>query len=233
MRACAQQGGDVARGQWLPTGAPAVMRWRDILTLQRSDLGIFSAPEYLSGRLYSPRKYSYVGLLHVSSFSDVMGVFQPPPDNVYAASDKVMGAPAARDRSPLSETLQKWSIRLCVAYTALAIAGTLFCILESAMSLLFERPAFADANLVATALAVGFYSTVFLSLHRIVDPYTPGFWMPRLILPALLVFFVLGFVLVDWACMRMGRHGLAAKCIQWALAGYTLFACCLFIGFLS
>lgn len=233
MRECAKMNGNVASGQWLPEGAPSVMRWSDILTLQKSDLGVLSAPEYLRGKLYALRRYSYMGLLHVSSFTDVLGNFQPPNGHVFEDSNKLIGAPAARDRSPRSQTLQVWSVRMCLVYSALAVAGTIFCILFSGLSLAFLRPPFADSNVVLTALAAGFYSTVFFSLHKLQDPYTPGFWMPRLILPALLVFFCLGFVFLDSAYRRLQRFGAAANALVWAFTGYTLVACTVFAGFLS
>jgi hypothetical protein len=84
-----------------------------------------------------------------------------------------------------------------------------------------------------TALAVGFYSTVFFSLHRLADPYTPGFWMPRLILPALVVFLSLGFVAVDSACRHFERHRLARSVVPWTFTVYTIAACAVFVGFLT
>ena len=233
MRECERQNGNVATGQWLAKGAPAVMRWSDILTLQRSDLELLSAPEYLRGKLYAFRKYSYPGLLHVASFTDVLGSFQPPPDNAFEASNKLIGAPAPRERSPHSQALQELSVRLCLVFSALAVVGTIYCTIRSALWLLFRRPPFADSTLVITALAVGFYSTIFLSLHRLEDPYTPGFWMPRLILPALVVFLGLGFVALDRASQHLDRWAAARRAFLWAFTGYTLGVCALFVGFLS
>lgn len=233
MRECERQNGNVASGQWLPEGAPSVMRWSDILTLQRSDLELFSAPDYLRGKLYASRKYSYLGLLHVSTFTDVLGNFQPPPDNAFEASNKLIGAPAARDRSPLSQALQEWSVRLSLVFSALAIAGTAYCAVRSGLALFPGRPPFPEAIVVLTALAIGFYSTVFFSLHRLADPYTPGFWMPRLVLPALVVFLGLGFVMLDSACRRLDRHGLARSVVPWTFTGYTIAACAIFVGFLT
>ena len=57
--------------------------------------------------------------------------------------------------------------------------------------------------------------------------------MPRLILPALLVFFCLGFVFLDSAYRRLQRFGAAANALVWAFTGYTLVACTVFAGFLS
>ena len=233
MRECAKMNGNVASGQWLPEGAPSVMRWSDILTLQKSDFGVLSAPEYLRGKLYALRRFSYMGLLHVSSFTDVLGNFQPPSDHVFDDSNKLIGAPAARDRSPRSQALQVCSVPPVPYLLGPCRCGNPLLHPPQRPLLVFQRPPFADSNTVLTALAVGFYSTVFFSLHRLQDPYTPGFWMPRLILPALLVFFSLGFVLLDSECRRLERFGAVANALTWAITGYTLAVCAVFAGFLS
>jgi hypothetical protein len=233
IRECERLKGDVATGQWLPRGAPAVMRWSDILTPQRSDLRLLSAPEYRGGKLFGFRSYSYMGLLHVSSFTDVMNIFQPPPDTVPTDWESRTEDPVPKQRSALSQALQEGTVRLCIPFSALAVAGTLACVVLGAFSLLFGRALVADATLVLTALATGFYSTILFSLHRLGDPYTPGFWLPRLVLPALLVFFCLGFVLISLVNRRLGVPKRARNAILWLVSGYTLAACLAFIGFLG
>lgn len=228
MRACERQGSDITTGQWLPKGAPSVMRWSDILELKASDVKLLSAPGYLEGQLYGRRNYSYIGLVHVSAFTDVLGYFQPPADTVPTAWGRRTQEPMPRERSALSQHLQVASVRWCLPFTALAIAGTALVAFLGAASLVQRRPLVPDAAGVLTALSLGYYSLVFFSLHRLGDPYTPGFWLPRLILPALLVFYCLGFVAVDWSCARLGR----GTAVRWAVAGYTLVACALFAGFL-
>ena len=224
--------GDVATGQWLPAGAPSVMRWSDILTPQRSDLGIFSAPGYLSGRLYGFREYSYPGLLHVASFSDVLDIFQAPADAVPRDWDHRTQVPFARRRTPASQALQEASVRMGVVFSALAVAGTLACGALGVLSLATGRPRIGDSTLVITALAAGFYATIFLSLHRLGDPYTPGFWLPRLVLPALLVFFCLGFVFLDLVVRPRAAGGWKGPAL-WAAFAYTAAACAVFAGFLA
>jgi len=232
LHECAKLNGDVAVRQWLPKGAPSVMRWRDILSLQKSDLKILDAPEYLRGELYGFRKYSYLGLLHVASFTDVLGYFQPPPASVSTAWSERTEGPFARERTALSRALQVGSVRLCLIYTLLAIAGTLFCLVAGGLSLGLRRPLLADANVVLAALAAGYYSVIFFSLHRLGDPYTPGFWLPRLVLPALVVFLALGFVLLDVLCRPLERRPAILRTFLFVCGGYTLVACLCFVGFL-
>ncbi|MGA2016847.1 MAG: hypothetical protein ABSH26_07800 [Opitutaceae bacterium] len=232
MRECAKARGDLAVGQWLPEGAPSVMRWKDILELKKSDLGLLSAPDYFGGGLYGFRRYSYPGLVHVSSFTDVLNYFQPPPETVPTSWGKRADRPMARERSLISQFLQVASVRLCLVYSALAVAGTLLLTVLCSLSLLLRKPVLADATVAMTALAIGFYSVVFFSLHRLSDPYTPGFWLPRLVLPALLVFLCLGFVALELAHRHTARCRILFKWLINALALYTLAACLIFAGFL-
>jgi hypothetical protein len=218
---------------WLQKGEPSVMRWSDILLLKRSDLSLLSAPDYFRDKIYEERKHSYLGLLHVSSVTDVMDLFQAPPGKVSTDWLQRTRKPFFRERTALSQALQTWSDRWCLVYSALAIAGTLFCGFLSGKSLLLRRPFLPNAAIVMTAMAVGYYSPILFSLTRLVDPYAAGFWLPRLVLPALVVFFGLGFVMLDSLYERLGRRQPALKALLGAFTGYTLVACLLFIGFLA
>jgi len=223
----------LSRKPWLPKDLPPAMRWSDMLTLQGSDLRLLSAPDYYGGALYGFRTYSYIGLLHVSSFTDVLECFQPPAGTGSTDWDKTTVDPIRRKRSALSQSLQTVAVRWCVIYSALAIAGTLYCVVRSGLSLLLGRPLLADATVVITALATGFYLPIFFSLHELTNPYASGYWMPRLIMPALLVFYGLGFVMIDSACLYLDRLGRAPNFFLRLFSGFTLAVCLLFIGFLS
>jgi hypothetical protein len=225
-------GGEVTNRQWLPKGAPSVMRWRDILLLQSSDIGVLQAPGYFRDALYSRRKFSYPALLHLSSVTDVSDLFEAPPEEIAAATNAGNLGDFQRERSPRSQDLQVWSVRLCLVFSALAVAGTLLCGVLGILFLVLWRPGLPEPATVITALAAGFYSTVFLSLHRLGDPYTPGFWLPRLVLPAVVVFYLLGFVLLDLAFRRVGFLQRASRALLPLFAGYTLAVCVLFVGFL-
>lgn len=232
-RESAKAGSYSSTGQWLPKGSPSVMRWSDMLTLKASDMRLLSAPDYLQGMLFGFRTYSYLGLLHVSSFTDILNCFQRPPETVspdwYPRTEELK----IRPRTHLSQALQTLSVRWCLGFSVLGMAGTLYCVFRSAQWLVKGGAAVADAIVVLTTLAVGFYSPIFLSLHRVAHPYTAGYWTPRLILPALLVFLCLGFVLIDAACRLLERVKVSPNPLLLLISGYTLVACLLFIGFLT
>jgi hypothetical protein len=218
---------------WLKNGEPAVMRWRDILLLKENDLRLLSAPEYFRDKIYEVRKYSYLGLLHAYSFTDSMNLFQPPPDSTSTDWGQRAHMPFPRDRTARSQTLQMWSVRWCLVYSALAVAGTLSCGALTAWSLLRRVPLIPDATVVIAVLAVGFFSPVFLTLTLVNDPYAGAYWSPRLVLPALLVFLSLGFVALDLLCQQRARCRRVPRLFLHFCAGYTLVACLLFVGFLS
>src|SRR5271165_3583245 len=85
----------------------------------------------------------------------------------------------------------------------------------------------------APALALGFYSPVFFALTLLNDPYEAGYWLPRLVLPALVVFFSLGFAALDFLYQSLARWRGAPRAFLNVFAGYTLVACLLFVGFLT
>lgn len=234
MRASAHDKGSVTDQQWLTKGAPSVMRWRDQLLPQRSDLRLLrAAPEYEKDRLYGFREFSYLGLIHSSSFVDVLNFFQPPPSGVATDWGHRTQDPFPRTRTDLSQELQTFSVRWSLPFSVLALTGTIAIIVLTLRSLQSGESLVPEAVMVMTSLASGFYSTVFFSLHRINDPYTAGFWLPRLVLPALLIFFCLGFVFLDLLFRHVAvRRQILDPCLSLFL-GYTLVACGFFAGFLA
>lgn len=218
---------------WLPKGAPPVMGWRDILVPKRNDEGLLSAPEYFRDKVYENGKYSYPALLHLSTFTDTMDIFQPQPGDFPAQVYRLSVVPANRHRSERSRVLQVWSVRWCLVYSALALAGTVYCGVLGMASLLTRRPLIENATLVITALAAGFYCPILLSLTRVTEPYTGGYWLPRLALPSIVVFLCLGFVMLDRLWRGQGRPQPVPGPLLFALTGYTLVACALFAGFLA
>lgn len=218
-------------GHWLAPDEPPVMRWSDILLLKKSDLGIFSAPEYYRDEVYGYRKYSYAGLVHLSALTDCQSFFQPPPPEIDPAGFAPAPYEFQRVRAPLSQFLQSWSARWNLPFSILAVLGTLVCGALATVSLLRSAPLVPPVIIVLTLLALGFYGPIFLNLHRVGDPYTAGYWVARLVMPALLVFYLLGFVLVDLACRRLASTA-AAHRIALGFAGYTFVGCALFVSFL-
>lgn len=229
---------DAARGgapstHWKRPGDASAMRWSDLLTLQQSDAGIFSAPQYFQDRVYGFRKFSYMGLVHLSSFTDSQNFFQKPPAKISASWRQRSNDGFLRERTPWSQALQQASVAWCVPDSILAIAGALGFGALALLALAFPRRALlTPAALIVTALAWGFFGPIFFNLPRVGDPYTAGYWLPRLVLPGLLMFFALGFAGVDFALRRLRCPPAVAKTVEIACLAHTAVACALFAGFL-
>jgi hypothetical protein len=229
---CLETGkGGGLHSHWLAPGEPAVMRWSDILLLKKNDRAVFSAPEYYRDEVYDYRKFSYAGLLHLSALTDCQSFFQSPPPDFDRAAFTRAPYEFRHVRSPRSQWLQSWSVRWSLPFSLLAVLGTVACAVLTGIALFRPVPLLSSGLMVLTLLALGFYAPIFLNLHRVGDPYTAGYWVARLVMPALLVFYLLGFVLVDLACRRFASPA-AARRIALGVAGYTFVGCALFVSFL-
>lgn len=218
---------------WLPPEAPSVMRWRDILLPQASDVGLLSAPQYFRDRLYENRKYSYIGLVHIATFTDCLNYFQPPPQEIRTDWSARQQDDFQRKRGFYSRVVQRLSVRGSLPYTLMAITGTILCLLLSIPAILNRSTLIPKPAGLLCLLAVGFYSPILLSLPRIAEPYLAGYWLPRLIMPSLLVFLLLGFVLLEAMGARIDLIGKRIKTINLVVLVYTTVICVIFICFLS
>ncbi|HEY1765218.1 MAG TPA: glycosyltransferase family 39 protein [Opitutaceae bacterium] len=230
MRQVLQNNGSVEGAIWNPKFAPPPMRWRDLLLFQASDSKLFAAPDYFRGELFWPRAYSYPALLHVACFSDLLGNFQTP--RVTTDWKHRSQVYVYRWRSPLSQVLQEISVASGLIFSALAVVGLAVCGVMSVLALATDKPRIPLAVTVLTLLALGYYVPQFYSLHYLARPYSLGYWLPRLIIPSLVVFFILGFVLLDLAAGRLERSRRNSGPLLIGFAGYTLACCAIYCGFL-
>lgn len=225
--------GATTYGHWKASGTPSIMRWEDILLLKPNDRRLFSAPEYFRDKLYENRAYSYAGLLHITSFTDSQNYFQTVPDGISTGLRNRVQLDPGRKRAGLSKRLQVWSVRWNLPLSVLALAGTVVVLMLAVPVLLFGWNVIAPGAAVLVALGFGVYAPIFFSFTQLDDPYTPGFWLPRLVLPALLVFLCLGFVLLDAVQSRLARWPRLQTLLPRLALAHVLIACGLFVGFLG
>ena len=79
----------------------------------------------LRGEVYDTRKYSYPGLLYLSTFTDVSNFFQGPPPGLPVGWHERLQAPPERGRTAWSQRLQIWAMHLSLPLALAAVAGTL------------------------------------------------------------------------------------------------------------
>jgi hypothetical protein len=174
---------------WQGTGE---MTLRNAVGLKFSDARIFAAPTYwrLARRdgkvilpLLVPNDFTYPALLHLGTFTDVLD---------YSRSDGRSG--------PRPEP-QKTSARVAVRFGVLFSLGAVLTVgafwLRVATACFRPRIMPGAPALVWSALGAVWYLPIVFVLPFIYNVYGWGYWLPRLVVPALWVFFLTFFATVD------------------------------------
>jgi hypothetical protein len=211
MRLSERANGTTAVSQWLAPGEPTQMNVADILLLKRADRELLRAPQYFQDGLYEPHRYSYPGLVHLAMFTDVLNYFQEKPrlsehwDKHTRASD---GLPRAREATIWSPI----AVTAALPVSAAALLGALWCSVASLAWLAGKRGRAVMPLAVISLLACSFYAPIILNITKVKCPYSCGYWLPRLVMPSLLSFLILGFVIVDRAIAALPRgRGICAR----------------------
>jgi hypothetical protein len=196
------------------------MSWRSLVMFHRADVDVLRAPSYaerisLHGaevyNLLENNRHSYPALLHLSMFTDPMNIYQSDP------SDSYFGA-----RDSLHQALMTVAVNFAIPLSVLMVVAT-GVYLFRALSSLRRFDAFSSSRPLLTTIVVGFSAAffaniaVFLPLVRYAYYY--GYWQARLVMPALLGFCLLGFVLLD---ERLRSRAARAAVLVYAVAQAAL-----------
>jgi len=225
MRLSSRANGTTVVSQWLAPGEPIQMTVADLVLLKRADREILKAPQFFQDELWQPHKYSYLALLHLATFTDVLNYLQEKPrlsahwDVHMRDSDDLPRARAATIWSPIA-------VVGALPVTAAALLGALWFLVASLAWLAGQRGRAVMPLAVLCLLACGFYAPLVLNITKVKCPYSCGYWLPRLAMPSLLSFLILGFVTVDRAIAALprGRGICARSCLV-----YTAILCVVFI----
>jgi hypothetical protein len=172
---------------WHGTGE---LTLRSLLGIKASDRRIFNAPEYLETEMRdgSPvypllveNNYSYSALLHLSVFTDVLNFANA----------------AVTPRPEPQRSAAQWSVRLGIIFSLGALGAALAFWGLTLRGLVRPQSMPSSAVLVWAGLAMAWYVPVAGNLPFVYHAYAMGYWLPRLVLPALWVFFAGFFVAVD------------------------------------
>jgi hypothetical protein len=172
----------------------------DVIFPKPADLRLLDAPRYDEGstdlnpakmELIVPHRYSYLGLLHLASYTDILNIFQ---------NDPRIAIPGARSQT--NQARMSLAVKLSVPVTLLTITGVMVAIARTIASYLRGRRARADIEaLLLCSLAT--FAIVAGGLTVVAAPYLAGYWLPRLVMAPLLGFIVLGFLALDrWLAQR-------------------------------
>jgi hypothetical protein len=174
---------------------------RDVLLLHSRDVHIFRAPEYAERlrntgltdtltpegpyELLRVHRYSYPALLHLSIFTDILNIYQDDPsDSYYGVRSR---ANAARMRLAVKGGLI-FSLT-CFFLTILGLGRTFY-------RTLIKREPQELPRFALGLCGLGWFLNIVVFLTSI-PTYWGGFWLPRLILPALLAFTILSGTELD------------------------------------
>jgi len=198
---------------WHGTGE---MTFRSLAGLKRSDARIFGAPMYWDERMDRAHRfypmlvnngYSYPALLQLSLFTVVLNCTNP------AHRGRI---DAARSRSQFAAAND--AVRFGLFFSVSAMVAVAAFSLGAIKSLLEGDRPFPLVSFVWYDLAMAWYAPLVMVLPFVGDVYDGGYWMPRLTLPAIGIFFILAFAAADRLAAKMGPTPgspiLAAVCLQ-------------------
>ncbi len=181
---------------WLAKGEGPEMGYRDLLTVKRSDIQLFRAPEYFKHEILQAHRYSYLGLAHLGIFTDPMNLFQ-----VLTVPQK-FGSVLIPDQ----KTRRPWKTPVMQAAMVLGLVWTVYVLIAVPWSVfrafrdLFKRN--LNREDVTAILGIAFFLIVFLLIPFVHGGALFGYWTPRLILPALLAFYLAEFLFIDEKIVR-------------------------------
>jgi hypothetical protein len=207
---------------WHGTGE---MTFRSLLGVRKSDVRIFDAPGYWDQRagpggtvypLLEHNGYSYAALLQLGLFTDVMNITNPA---------HLVESDAPRPPSQLAAARR--AVRFGLLFSVPALLAVAAFSLNAATSLISRHKPFPMGAFVWYSLAMAWFLPLVLVLPFVVNAYDYGYWLPRLTLPAIWIFFIFGFIAADRMAAKTGPALqiaiIAAVCLQSALGVQSLF----------
>jgi hypothetical protein len=217
---------DVAPLHKLSFNGTGEFTFRSLLAPKLSDRRIFHVPGYWDQELrdgapfyplLAPNSYSYPALLQLGIFTDVLNL-----TNRGHIFQKDAPRPAAQT------TAAKGAVSFGLLFSLPAFLAVAAFSLALVKSLLKPDQPFPMAAFVWYILAMVWFVPLVLALPFVDHAYEYGYWLPRLTLPALWIFFIFLFIAADrWTAKRgpwVPVTIFAAVCLQSALEIQSLFS---------
>lgn len=176
---------------WLAKGEAPDMNYHDLFSVKTNDIRLFRAPEYFKRDILAAHRYSYLGLVHLGIFTDTMNLFQVLTVPQQFGSVLI---PDQKTRRPWKTPIMQASMSLGTLWTLLVLIGVPWSLFRAFRNLLTEKLERED---VAAVLGNAFFLLIFLLIPFASRGALFGYWTPRLILPALLSFFLAAFLFID------------------------------------
>jgi 4-amino-4-deoxy-L-arabinose transferase-like glycosyltransferase len=189
------------------TSDSAEMNWGDLFSLRKVDLRLLNAPTYpmapmedtqSSTSIIVNHRHSYLALVHLATFTDVLRYFQKlPPQMSIVWGERPIDDLSLHSRTRLQQFLSEISVTASLPITILALIGTILGVFTGARFFLAPPTPKNCEIAMLTLFAVSFHSVIFFSLPFVTHTYLKGYWLPRLIMPSLITYIFLGFIFLD------------------------------------
>ncbi|HEY2295166.1 MAG TPA: hypothetical protein VGM86_31060, partial [Thermoanaerobaculia bacterium] len=161
--------------------------------------------------LLMSNRHSYPALLHLSMFTDPMNIYESDPADAYFGQ-----------RDGLHQELMTVAVNSSIPLSLLMLVAICVFVFRAPSCLRGLRAAPSGRPLLTMLVlgfSVAFFANIALFLPFVKHAYYFGYWQARLVLPALLGFCFLGFVLLD---ERLRSRGARAAVFVYAVAQAAL-----------
>jgi hypothetical protein len=135
--------------------------------------------------MLEPNSYSYPALLHLGTFTDVL-------DFANRGSTD-LGVPRPQPQKRFSQ----WAVRTGLAFSIPGLVAILILVWRGALALIRPQAAPRTGACVWTVLGLAWFLPIALALPFVETAYEAGYWLPRLVIPALWSFGLGLFGLLD------------------------------------
>jgi hypothetical protein len=236
-----EQGAFTGR-QWRNPDTPPDMSLEDVLLPKTADLTLLNAPAYDEGahvpdpscirevgippasynlwedpakmEILVNHQYSYLGLLHLSAFTDVLNIFQADPCAGYFG-----------ERTDANRARMSLAAKLSIPLAILTIAGVLVAVVGLLRHYL-GRGRFDITTEVLLLCSLATFGEIALGMTGVQNAYSAGYWLARLVMAPLIGFIAIGFIMLDrWI-------GNARTAYQLAILGGSVVLASTYVSFL-
>jgi hypothetical protein len=174
-----------------PALSEAAMNPRSVVWLRAADVDVLHAPAYnwkVNGKfdLLVENKHSFPALLHLAIFTDILNIYQFDPYDHY------FGIRTLRNHHRM-----RTAVRSGILISIFTVVGVIALLARSTITVLFHRDPRDFLIFIVLLFSMAWFANIVVFLPFIRISYYGGCWHPRLLAPALLGFFIVGFTFLD------------------------------------
>jgi len=187
------------------------------------EFGGVKVPIYLQELLF-PNRYSYPALLHLGIFTDLLNIFQYDPS--YSAPG-IPIMPPRPARSAINQARMALAVKTAVPLSLISLLAVIGWVLSYLKRGLWRPGEWsADVELILVP-SLAWFANIVIFFPFIPHVYNGGYWLPRLILPAITGFCALAVAALDRVTTRW-RLG----ALPYLFTAYVLLQSALHVSFL-